>query len=147
MVVEDCLGGRLLCEQARIALTWNPQPGDLPRLAELLLTPGDPDPTGRDFSSIPYSILHGYGETAIPWLEKAVTGSPYVWVRAQAAEELARRNDPVAFGFFFDAIENQRFYRAEMIRFLKDTFPSDLNQNADEPDVVRFLKERLRSKQ
>lgn len=141
------LAGGSSAEQARIALTWNPQPGDLPHLAALLLTPGDPDPTGRDLSSIPYSILHGYGENAVPWLEKAVTGSPYVWVRAQAAEELARRNDPVAFAFFLDAIEGQRFYRAEMIRFLKDTFPSDLNQNADEPEVVRFLKERLRSKQ
>lgn len=141
------LAGGSSAEQARIALTWNPQPGDLPHLAALLLTPGDPDPTGRDLSSIPYAILHGYGENAIPWLEKAVTGSPYVWVRAQAAEELARRNDPVAFPFFLDAIEGQRFYRAEMIRFLKDAFPSDLNQNADEPEVVQFLKERLKSKQ
>ena len=108
----------------------------------MLLKPGDPDPTGRDLSSIPYAILHGYGDNAIPWLEKAVTDSPYVWVRAQAAEELARRNDPVAFPFFLDAIEANRFYRAEMIRFLKDTFPSELSPNVDDAEIVRFLKKR-----
>lgn len=136
------LAGGSSAEQARIALTWNPQPGDLPHLAAILLKPGDPDPTGRDLSSIPYAILHGYGDNAIPWLEKAVTDSPYVWVRAQAAEELARRNDPVAFPFFLDAIEGNRFYRAEMIRFLKDTFPSELSQNVDDAEIVRFLKKR-----
>jgi hypothetical protein len=136
------LVGGSSAEQARIALTWNPQPGDLPHLAAMLLKPGDPDPTGRDLSSIPYAILHGYGDNAIPWLEKAVTDSPYVWVRAQAAEELARRNDPVAFPFFLDAIEANRFYRAEMIRFLKDTFPSELSQNVDDAEIVRFLKKR-----
>jgi hypothetical protein len=136
------LAGGSSAEQARIALTWNPQPDDLPHLAAMLLKPGDPDPTGRDLSSIPYAILHGYGDNAIPWLEKAVNDSPYVWVRAQAAEELARRNDPVAFPFFLDAIEANRFYRAEMIRFLKDTFPSELSQNVDDAEIVRFLKKR-----
>ena len=141
------LEGGPAAEQARIALTWNPQPGDLPRLAAMLLEPGDTDPTGRDLSNLPYAILHGYGEDSIPWLEKAVTKSPYVWVRAQAAEELARRNDPVGLRFLLDAIEGQRFYEEEMIRFLKDAFPSDLKRDADDAEALRFLKERLKPKQ
>jgi hypothetical protein len=141
------LTGGSSAEQARIALTWNPQPGDLPHLVAMLMKPGDPDSTGRDLSSLASAILHGYGENAVPWLEKAVTDSPYVWVRAQAAEELARRNDPVAFPFFLDAIQADRFYRAEMIRFLKETFPSELSQNVDDAEIVSFLKKRSAQKQ
>lgn len=133
--------------QALSALTWNPRPEDLSRLAALLLRPGDPDPTGRDLSSLPQEIMRGYGDRAVPWLRKAIDDSPYVWVRTQSAEELARRNDPAAFRFLLDAIESDRFYSAEMIRFLKEAFPSDLSTKADDAAVAAFLRQRLASTQ
>jgi len=133
-------------EQAQIALTWNSIPDDLPRLAALLVSPGDPDSMGQDLSLIPHSLMRSYGDEAIAWLEKAIADSPYVWVRTASAEELARRNDPAAFHFFLDAITSQRFYKEEMIRFLKDAFPSDLNRNADDKAVTTFLSERLPSR-
>ena len=140
------LAGGTAAEQARIALTWRPQPDDLQRLAPMLLEPGDSDPDGRDLSSLPSEILRAYGEDAVPWLERAVTESPYVWVRTQASEELARRHDPVAFRFLLDAIEGQRFYKDEMVRFVKDTYPSDLNRYADDAEVAKFLRRKLESK-
>jgi hypothetical protein len=130
-------------EQARLAIAWNPTAGDLPKLASMLLTSGDPDPSGRDLSSLPNSLVQAFGSDAIPWLEKAVTDSPYVWVRTQSAEELARRNNPAAFRFLLDSVENHRFYGPEMIRFLKDTFPSDLPKDADDAQVSQFLRGRL----
>ncbi|HEX8710364.1 MAG TPA: hypothetical protein VF730_00735, partial [Terracidiphilus sp.] len=133
-------------EQAQIALTWNPVPEDLPHLAALLLRPGDADLTGRDLASIPYSLMRAYGDRAVPWLEKAVTDSPYLWVCVQSAVELARRNDSVAFRFILDAIESHRFYSAELIRDLKESFPTELDRNADDAAVIAFLKQRLAPK-
>jgi hypothetical protein len=130
-------------EQARISLTWNPEPGDLPKLASLLVQPGNPDPTGRNLSTIPYSLMRAFGDQAIPALEKAITDSPYVWVRASSARELARKSDPAAFNFFLDAIVNKRFYKDEMIRLLKEAFPTDLPTTLDERTVIRFLHTRL----
>lgn len=138
--------GGSAAEQARISLAWNPIPDDLRRLAALLIQPGDPDPTGRDLSSIPYSLMRGYGATAIPWLDKALADSPYVWVRTASARELVHNNDPAALRFFLDAIMNRRFYKDEMTRFLKDAFPSDLKQDADDTAVVKFLTDRLSPK-
>jgi hypothetical protein len=80
-------------QQARIALTWSPEPSDLPTLAALLVQPGDPDPRGADLGSIPYSLIHAFGDQAIPALEKALSDSPYIWVRTSSAQELARKND------------------------------------------------------
>jgi hypothetical protein len=134
-------------EQARISLTWNPSPDDLPRLAALLVRPGDPDPTGRDLSSIPYSLMKGFGAAAVPWLDKALAESPYVWVRTASARELVRNNDPAALRFFLDAITSHRFYKDELIHFLKDAFPSDLKQNADDAAVVTSLTNRLSSQE
>ena len=130
-------------QQAFIALTWIGDAKDLPRLAELLIQPGDPDGYGRDLAGLPYSLIHGYGDAAVPYLERAVSESPYAFVRTQSAEELALRGRPVAFRFFLEAVENQRFYKPELVRWLKAQFPKDLPASGDDATVVAFLKSRL----
>lgn len=130
-------------EQALIALTWIGDPQDLPRLAELLLKPGDSDKYGRDLASLPYSLLRAYGDSAIPYLERALSESPYPFVRTQSAEELALRGRPSAFRFFLDAVEANRFYKPELVGWLKTHFAKELPSSADDPTIIAFLKARL----
>jgi len=130
-------------EQALIALTWIGEAQDLPRLSELLIKPGDADKYGRDLASLPYSLVRAYGDRAVPYLERAVSESPYPFVRTQAAEELALRGRPVAFRFFLDAVENNRFYKQELVGWLKTHFAKELPSSADDSAVIAFLKARL----
>jgi hypothetical protein len=130
-------------EQALIALTWIGDAQDLPRLAELLIQPGDVDKYGRDLASLPYSLVRAYGDAAVPYLERALSESPYAFVRTQSAEELALRGRPVAFQFFMDAVENGRFYKQELVGWLKMQFPKELPSSGDDATVITFLKTRL----
>ncbi|HUI41632.1 MAG TPA: hypothetical protein VL523_06660 [Terriglobia bacterium] len=129
-------------EQALTSLTWIGDRRDLPRLGEFLLKPGDPDPDGSDVAELPYALMHAYGDGAIPYLERGMSGSPYVFVRTNCAEELARKGRLEAFGFFLDAVENNRFYKQELVNWLEDNFPRGLPRNADDAAVVAFLKSR-----
>jgi hypothetical protein len=131
-------------EQALIALTWIADPRDLPRSGELLLQPGDPDGYGRDLASLPYALAHAYGDRVVPFLERAVTDSPYPFVRTQSAKELAIAGRPVAFRFFLDALENNRFYKQELITWLKGRFPEELSSSADDLGVMAFCKTHLK---
>jgi hypothetical protein len=129
--------------QAFIALTWIANPDDLPHLGELLVKPGSDDATGRDRANLVYHLLQGYGNGAIPFLEKAVTDSPYTFVRLRSAEQLASRGSPIAFRFFLDTVNQNPFYKAEAIRSLKDQFPKELSSTSDDAAVIAFLKTRL----
>jgi hypothetical protein len=130
-------------EQALIALTWIGDAQDLPKLSELLVKPGDADKYGRDLASLPNQLVRAYGDTAVPYLERAVSDSPYVFVRTQSAEELALRGRPIAFQFFLDAVENGRFYKQELVGWLKTHFPNEVLGSADDALVIAFLKTRL----
>ncbi len=130
-------------EQARIALTWHPRSADLPRLAALLTNAGDPDPRGADRSSLPYSLVKGYGDAALPYLEKAVSSSPYVWVRTQSAEQLALHDRPASFRFLLEAIEGNPPYRTEMIRWVQSSFSTVLPPNANDQQLQAFLRSRI----
>ena len=130
-------------EQALICLTWIGDPRDLPLLGEILIAPGNPDPYGRELASLPYGLMRGYGDRAIPALEKALADSPYPFVRTNCAEELALRGRPAAFRFFLDGVENDRFYKAELVNWLRDHFPREVPRAADEVTVISFLKSRL----
>jgi len=59
-------------EQARGCLTWHPRAEDLAHLAAVLVAPGDADSRGTDRSSLPYALVKGYGDDALPYLENAV---------------------------------------------------------------------------
>lgn len=130
-------------EQALIALTWIGDAQDLPRLSELLVKPGDADKYGRDLASLPYHLVHTYGDRAVPYLERAISESPYAFVRTQYAEELALLGRPVAFRFFLDAVENGRFYKQELVGWLKTHLPNEVPASADDAMVITFLKTRL----
>jgi hypothetical protein len=130
-------------EQALIALTWIGDAQDLPGLAELLIQPGDADKHGRDLASLPYHLVRAYGDRAVPYLERAISESPYTFVRTQSAEELALRGRPVAFRFFLNAVENARFYKPELVVWLKTNFANELPGSADDAAVIAFLETRL----
>jgi hypothetical protein len=130
-------------EQALIALTWIGDAQDLPKLSELLVKPGDADKYGRDLASLPNQLVRAYGDTAVPYLERAVSDSPYAFVRTQSAEELALRGRTVGFRFFLDAVENGRFYKQELVGWLKTHFPKEVSGSADDAIVITFLKTRL----
>jgi len=130
--------------QARICLTWHPQPTDLAHLAAVLVAPGDADSRGTDRSSLPYALVRGYGDDALPYLENAVANSSYVWVRVQSAEQLALRNRSVGFQFLLDAIEANRPYKAEVIRWIRQNFRMAFAADANEQQIAAFLRGRIR---
>lgn len=130
-------------EQALIALTWIAEAQDLPRLSELLIKPGDADKYGRDLASLPYHLVRAYGDCAIPHLERALSESPYAFVKTQSAEQLALRGRSMAFGFFLDPVEENRFYKQELVVWLKTHSANELPSSADDATVLAFLKARL----
>jgi len=130
-------------EQARIALTWHPDPTDLPRLAALLTEPGDADLRGTDRSSLPYSLVKGYGDAALPYLEKAVSSSPYVWVRTQCAEQLALHNRRAGFEFLIETVEGDPPYRAELMQWVRSSFRQELPPGANDQQISEFLRSQL----
>ena len=132
-------------EQALIALTWIADPMDLGRIGDLLVQPGNADPRGTDLASLPYALARAYGDAAIPYLQRALADSPYVWVRTQSARQLALAGRVEAFRFFLEAVTENRFYRAELVSWLRITF--HLPDNASEAEVVAFLNERVRDPQ
>lgn len=131
-------------EQARIALTWHPDPADLPRLAALLTKPGDPDLRGTDRSSLPYSLVRGYGDAALPYLERAISSSPYVWVRTQSAEQLALHNRQAGFEFLIETVEGNPPYRMELIRWVQSSFRQELPPGANDQQISEFLRSQLK---
>ena len=94
-------------------------------------------------SSLPDGLMRGYGDRAIPALEEALADSPYPFVRTTCAKQLALRGWPAAFRFFLDAVENGRFYKPELLSWLRDYFPKEVPRAADEATVISFLKSRL----
>jgi hypothetical protein len=92
---------------------------------------------------LPYHLMQAYGAAAVPYLEKAIAESPYVFVRLQSAEQLVPRGSPIAFRFFLDTVNQNPFYKAEAIRWLNDQFPKDLPRSSDDATVIAFLKARL----
>jgi hypothetical protein len=132
-------------EQALIALTWIADPVDLSRIGDLLVQPGNVDPRGTDLASLPYALVRAYGDAAIPYLQRALADSPYVWVRTQSAEQLALKGRVESFRFFLDAITENRFYRAEVVNWFRTAFR--LPATASEAEVAAFLNERIRDPQ
>jgi len=128
-------------EQALIVLTWIADERDLPRLGGLLLKSGDSYADGRDLAGLPYHLMHGYGDRAIPYLEQAMSDSPYVVVRTTSAEQLIVKGHPAAFRFFLDAVQNSRSYKPGLVQWLKDY--CGLSKSADNQAVIAFLNLRL----
>lgn len=132
-------------QQALIALTWVAHPADVSRLGDMLVRPGNADPRGTDLVSLPDALVRAYGDEAIPYLQRALADSPYVWVRTHSARQLALKGRVEAFRFFLDAVTENRFYRAELVNWLRTAFR--LPATATDAEVTAFLKERIRDPQ
>jgi hypothetical protein len=139
-ILWDFARRRVAYEQSLIAITWRKDPKDLSRLAEILDEPATGDSLGRELSALPYALHNVYGAAALPVLENALKKSGYVWVRTNCARELIIENRPSGFAFVADAIEKDRFYKREMIGFLRERFPE--LRDADDAAVLAFLKRR-----
>jgi hypothetical protein len=135
-------------EQARICLTWHPQSADLAHLAAVLVAPGDADLRGTDRRSLPYALVKGYGDDALPYLENAVAKAPYVSVRVASAEELATHNRLVGFQFFLDEVLQDPWpsnpaYKPGLVEWVRNNFRSDLPGDASQDSVISFLRGRV----
>ncbi|MGD0871653.1 MAG: hypothetical protein ABSB88_19035 [Bryobacteraceae bacterium] len=136
----DFVKRNVLTEQSLIAVTWLKNPADLPRLAALLEAPAKGDPMQVTYASLPYAIHRAYGDAALPVLESAIQQSGYVWVRTSCARELVQAGRKSGFAFIAQAIEQNKFYRQEMVQFVHDRFPE--LRGADDSQVLAFLKTR-----
>jgi hypothetical protein len=130
-------------EEAIIALAWLHSPADLPKLAPLAfpvrVQPGDSGPT-----SLPGALRNSYGNAALPYIEEMLQRSPYVFVRTASAQELVNAGRPSGFAFIVDAIEQNRSYRGEMVRFLHDRFP-EIPQG-DDAAALRLAQSKANAK-
>jgi hypothetical protein len=131
---------KVAAEQSLIAISWHKDPRDLPRLGALLVAPVAGDPMDRELASIPYALRNSYGDAAVTFLETGVKDSGYVWVRTNCARELIIAGKAAGFAFIVDAIENNRFYKREMIEFVRERFPE--LKGADEAAVLQLVKAR-----
>ena len=68
-----------------------------------------------------------------------------MWVRTQSAEQLALKGHVESFRFFLDAVTENRFYRAEVVNWLRTAFR--LPATVSEAEVAAFLSERIRDPQ
>ena len=94
----------------------------------------------RTYSSLPYAIYRAYGDAALPVLESAVQKSGNVSVQTNCARELVQAGRKSGFAFIAQAIEQNKFYRREMVQFIQDRFPE--LRGADDDKVLAFLKAR-----
>lgn len=136
----DFVKRNVLIEQSLIAVTWFKDPADLPRLAILLEAPAKGDTMQGTYSPLPYAVHRAYGDAALPVLESAIQRSGYVWVQTNCARELVLAGRKFGFAFIAQAIEQNKFYRREMIQFIQDRFPE--LRGADDSKVLAFLKAR-----
>jgi hypothetical protein len=130
----------VVTEESLIAITWFKNLADLPRLASLLEGPAHGDPMQTTYASIPYAIHNGYGDAALPVLESAIAKSGYVFVRTACARELVMAGQKSGFAFIAQAIQEKKFYRDEMVRFLQERFPE--LRGADDGKILEFLQSR-----
>jgi hypothetical protein len=130
----------VVIEASLIAITWFKNPADLPRFATLLEAPAKGDPKDRTYASLPYAIRRAYGDAALPVLESAIQKSGYVFVQTNCARELVEAGRKSGFAFIAQAIEQNLFCRAEMVRFLQGRFPE--LRGAGDGQVLEFLKTR-----
>lgn len=129
-------------EQAFISLSGTGGLRDLPRLADLLKNYYDEDDPHNYLvgSGLPSALRSAYGVAAIPHLKAILKESKQTWVRVGCAQELALAGEPEGFLFLIDAIEQQRFYKHEMIVWLRNRFPE--KRLATEQAILTFLKEK-----
>jgi len=78
--------------QALIAVAWQKDPKDLPRLAEYLNALPADDQTGREAAGVIYAMHNTFGDAAVPWLRDVLAKTQSPVVRQRCAEELKGAN-------------------------------------------------------
>jgi hypothetical protein len=112
-------------------------PADLPGLSSLLT-----DLAGGPVADDLYRI---YGDAAIPYLERALAGSPGRFTAQHIARKLIAIGDPAGFQYAVRAIEQKGIPRIDIMQVLKSQFP-ELN-SASEEAIVAFARTRAGSAQ
>lgn len=75
-------------EQALIAIAWQKDPKDLPRLADYLNALPADDQTGREAANAVYAMHNSFGDAAAPWLRDVLAKTQSPVVRQRCVEEL-----------------------------------------------------------
>ena len=75
-------------EQALIAIAWQKDPKDLPRLADYLNALPADDQTGREAAGVVYAMHNTFGDAAAPWLRDVLAKTQSPVVRQGCVEEL-----------------------------------------------------------
>jgi hypothetical protein len=114
-------------------------PADLPTLGALLALPGR-DGVGDRVAFLPGSLYKIYGDAAIPYLERALSGSPGRFTAQNIARQLMAIDNPAGFQFAARAIERKSISRMDMIKALMSQFP-ELN-SANEEAIAAFARKR-----
>jgi hypothetical protein len=135
----DFVRRRVAFEQSLTAITWHKDLSDLPKLAPFL-EGSAADSLARGLSSLPYALHQAYGVAALPGLEAAIKTSHNTWVRMACARELIPEQRPTGFAFVLDALEQNRFYKGELMDFLRTRFPQ--LRGASEEALISFVKSR-----
>jgi hypothetical protein len=111
--------------QALICLTWIADPRDLSRLA-------------KEGGAMLADHLDGaYGSAAVPYLRERLK-SPDVRFQVEAAKQLANRDEPEAWRFIVDAIEQDRPYKQQILQWIRDR--SREMRSATVEELLVFVK-------
>jgi len=124
-------------EQALIAITWQKDPKDLPRLTDFLLAQPVGEKGEPSFSSLPNLMHNSFGDAALPSLRAVLEKARPVSLRLRCAEELMRANDPAGFAFAVDAIEHGREWKLQVREFANNQFPDA--RNMTDADLTKLL--------
>jgi hypothetical protein len=133
--------GGLATEQSLICITWFRNPTDLPRITEIVKQASyssPDDPRGYKHSGVVSHLETHYGSAAQPYLRDILAASKQTWVRTAAAQGLVKMDDRAGWQFFIQVVNERPFYRDEMVRWLKDQFPSV--RNSSDAELLRFLE-------
>lgn len=127
-------------EQAVMAITWQQDAKDLPRLATFAIAVPADAPPGRTYAALPNVVRAQFGDAALPWLRNVLEKAASADVRIACAEELLRANDPAAFAFALDAFEGNRSWKARARRMVNDQFPE--TRKMSDSEIAGFLRSR-----
>jgi hypothetical protein len=129
-------------EQALIAIAWQQNAKDLPRLTAYMTAASSGAQSDQALASVPYAMRTQFGDAALPWLRTVLEKSLPLPLRIQCAGELMRANDPAGFAFVREAFENNRAWKPQIRTMVNDQFP-ETRGNTD-MQMVGFLLDRSR---
>jgi hypothetical protein len=109
-------------------------PADLPGLSAILANPTGPG------AYLPEQLYRSFGDAAVPYLERTLSGSPGMTAAQNIARQLMAIGDPAGFQFAARSIERKDASRAAMIRALMGQFP-ELKPASDDA-IAAFARKR-----